>query len=308
MFINDQKRAFVNGRNAPGALSARGAAHERKPMEMQPGCEPPARLEWPLPQVARITLCRGAGLNTLTFEMIEGLNAAIGAAAAGSARVVIVTGEGKAFCGGAHVKYFADPASDLGQDPERIRNDYVKAVVATFRKLQDGPFATIAAINGFALGGGFELALFCDFRLMAAAARIGLTEARLGAVPGGGGLQLLSKIVGRARALEVILLAEQWSAERALAAGLITAVHDADELSESALALAQRLLMCSPIAIATAKAAIGACELASADVADEIALDAVRHVAGGPDWREGMTAFSERRPPCFAVQTDEVRS
>ncbi|MBR0756250.1 enoyl-CoA hydratase/isomerase family protein [Bradyrhizobium jicamae] len=270
-------------------------------MERQNGSADAIRLDWPLPEVARLTLARGSELNTLTFELIESLHHALDTALAERARVVIMTGDGRAFCSGAHITYFTDPAAGLADDPAGIRDVYVKSIVAAFRKLQDAPFATIAAINGFALGGGCELALSCDFRLMAARARIGLTEARLGAVPGAGGLQLLARIVGRARALEMILLADQWSAEQALSAGLVTAVHDREELSEAALALARRLLLCSPTAIAASKAAIYACETANPDEADEIALDAVRHVAGAPDWREGMTAFAERRPPGFAV-------
>lgn len=275
-------------------------------MERRNGSAEATRLDWPLPEVARLTLTCGPELNTLTFEMIEGLHKALDTAKAGRARIVIVTGNGRAFCSGAHVTYFTDPASSLAGDPDRIRDGYVKSIVAAFRKLQDGPFATIAAINGFALGGGCELALSCEFRLMATGARIGLTEARLGAVPGAGGLQLLAKIVGRARALEMILLADQWSAEQALSAGLVTAVHDGEELPEAALALARRLLLCSPIAIAASKAAIYACETASLKGADEIALDAVRHVAAGPDWREGMTAFAERRPPGFALNGKRI--
>jgi len=270
-------------------------------MEKQHGSESATRLDWPLPQVARITLARGAELNTLTFGMIESLDAAIEEAKVGQARVVILTGEGRAFCSGAHITYFTDPASDLLDDPGGVRDRYVKGIVIAFRKLQDAPFATIAAINGFAFGGGCELALSCDFRLMAWKARMGLTEARLGAVPGAGGLQLLAKIVGRARAMQVILLAEQWTADQALAAGLATAAYDAEELPEAALALARRLLLCSPIAIAAAKAAIHACETATPDVADEIALEAVRHVAAGADWKEGMAAFREKRPPAFAL-------
>ena len=204
-------------------------------MERRNGSAEATRLDWPLPEVARLTLTCGPELNTLTFEMIEGLHKALDTARAERARVVIVTGDGRAFCSGAHVTYFTDSASGLAGDPARIRDIYVKSIVAAFRKLQDGPFATIAAINGFALGGGCELALSCEFRLMAAGARIGLTEARLGAVPGAGGLQLLAKIVGRARALEVILLADQWSAEQALSAdvGLFARASSADGRTET---------------------------------------------------------------------------
>lgn len=258
-------------------------------------------LDWPLPQVGRITLDRAAELNTLTYEMLDCLAQSLDSAHELGARVVVITGSGSTFCCGAYVKYFTDPTSPLHKDPIAIRDDYVRKVIATFRKLQDMPFATIAAINGYALGGGCELALSCDFRLMSANARIGLTEVRLGAVPAGGGLQLLPKLVGRAKALEIILLGDQWFAEEALSVGLVGAVHPADALATAALALARRLLACSPVSVAESKRAISRCEAADPREADEIALDAVASVAAGPDWRDGMTAFSERRAPNFAV-------
>jgi enoyl-CoA hydratase/carnithine racemase len=260
----------------------------------------PVSIDWPAPQVARLTLDRGTEFNTLTFAMLRSLDEALEKAHAEGARVVIVTGSGKAFCCGAEVSYFTDPASDLADNPLAIRERYVRQIIRTFRKLRDMPFVTIAAINGFALGGGCEMALSCDFRLIASNARIGLTEARLGAVPGAGGVQMLSAVVGRARALEIILLADQWSAEEALSVGLVHFVHRQESLDESALVLARRLLLCSPISIAESKRAINRCETSGADEADEIALDAVAAAASGADWREGMQAFRERRPPRFA--------
>ena len=260
------------------------------------------RIDWPVAEVARITLVRAEEHNTLTFEAIASLGRCLDEAEVGGARVVIVTGSGRAFCGGAHVKYFTDAASPLAGDAAAIRDIYVRPIIDVFAKLQQKPYVTVAAINGFALGGGCELALACDFRLMAAEARIGLTEARLGAVPGAGGLQLLSKLVGRARAIEIILLAEQMSAEQAHAVGLVTAVHPAAELERAALAFAGRLLACSPVSLAASKRAIYRCEAASPAEADEIALDAVAFAAAGPDWREGMTAFTERRRPAYAAR------
>ena len=262
---------------------------------------PAARLDWPLPEVARITLDRGDAYNTLTAEMIDSLDAAIEAAHAQKARVVIVTGSGKTFCGGAHVKLFTESGSPLLKNPRAIRDDYVRSIVRAFRKLQDMPFVTIAAINGFALGGGCELALSCDFRLMSSATRIGLTEVRLGALAGAGGVQLLSQIVGRAKALEILLLGDQWTAAEAAAIGLVNAAHAPDELEAAALALARRFLMCSPVSVAESKRALYRCETAGRDQADEIALDAVALAAAGTEWWEGMGAFAQKRLPGFAA-------
>ena len=254
----------------------------------------------PLPGVRRLTLDRGEELNTLTFEMNAALDEALEQARNDKARVVILTGSGRAFCSGAHVKYFTDTSSPIYRNAEAIVEDYVRPLVATFRKLQDMPFVTIAAINGFALGGGCELALSCDLRIMTRGARIGLPESRLGAVPGAGGIQLLAKIIGRAKAIEAIMLGDQYSADEALQLGLVSAVHDAADLADQTMVLAKRLLLCSPATIALSKKALYRSETANPAEADEIALDAVRMGAAGAEWAEGMEAFAERRRPAFA--------
>lgn len=274
-------------------------------MQQMSDTRPAVELSWPLDEVACITLARGAEFNTLTLEMLQAFDNAIERAHSQRARVIIVTGEGRAFCGGAHVKYFTDPASPLASHLA-IRDDYVQPIIDIFGKLQDMPLVTIAAINGFALGGGCELALSCDFRIISDEARIGLPEARLGAIPAAGGLQLLAKIVGRAKALEMILLGDQLSAQAAEAAGLVTKACAPDRLLDEALTLAERLLKCSPIAIAESKRAIYRCETAGSGSANQIALDAVAVVSAGADWKEGMTAFVEKRLPSFARNPKDV--
>lgn len=261
----------------------------------------PLRLSWPLAGVALLTFTAPSSLNTLTDELISAFRHALDEALAGKARVLIVTGSGRAFCGGAHVKYFTDPASAYCHDAMALRDDYVAPIAQMFRALQEAPFATIAAINGFALGGGCELALACDFRLMARDARIGLTEVRLGAIAAAGGIQILSRILGRARALEVALLGDQWSAEEAARIGLVHAAHDGTELQAAALALAKRLLLCSPISVALTKRGLYRAETLDGAEADRMALDTVTIAAAGPDWKEGMTAFREKRLPAFAL-------
>lgn len=261
-----------------------------------------AELSWPTAGVACITLTRGDAHNTLTAELLATLHRLLDEALAGGARVLIVTGSGKTFCGGAHIKLFTDPASPLYRDARAIRDDYVAPIIRVFRRLREAPFVTVAAINGFALGGGCELALSCDFRLMADHARIGLTETRLGALAGAGGVQSLVHVVGRARALEIALLGDQLTAADAKAAGLVTAVHPAAELAEAALAFAKRLLLCSPISVAETKRALYRCETAVPDEADRIALDAVLAASAGPEWWEGMAAFAERRPASFRME------
>ncbi|MGI6850612.1 enoyl-CoA hydratase/isomerase family protein [Mesorhizobium sp. 1B3] len=262
----------------------------------------PAELDWPAAQIARITLTRASSHNTLTAELLGTLNRLLDEASQRGARVLVVTGSGKTFCGGAHIKYFTDNGSPLHRNPRAIRDDYVLPIVRTFRRLRDAPFVTVAAINGFALGGGCELALSCDFRIMADHARIGLTETRLGALAGAGGVQSLAHVLGRAKALEVALLGEQLGAAEAKALGLVNAVHPAHELDEATTAFARRFLLCSPISVAETKRALYRCETAGADEADRIALDAVAAAASGPEWWEGMLAFTEKRPAGFRME------
>ena len=261
-----------------------------------------AELIWPVAGIARIALTRGDTYNTLTGELLATFDRLLDEASAGGARVLIVTGSGKTFCGGAHIKLFTDPASPLYRNASAIRDDYVRPIIRVFRRLREAPFVTIAAINGFALGGGCELALSCDFRLMADNARIGLTETRLGALAAAGGVQSLAHVVGRAKALEMALLGDQLSAADAKSFGLVTAVHPGSELADSALALAKRLLLCSPISVAETKRALYRCETAAPDEADRIALDAVLAASAGEEWWEGMAAFAERRPASFRME------
>lgn len=258
------------------------------------------KIERPRPGVLRIEMARGAAFNTLTFELLAELDAALETARYEEARVVIVTGSDSAFCGGAHIKYFTAADGRLAT-AEAVTDGYVRTILEVFGKLQTLPCATIAAIDGPAFGGGLELALACDFRVVAEEARLGLPEVGLGAIPAGGGLQLLAKIVGRAKALEIILLGGRMSGRDAAALGLATSAVPRADLEAAAMRLAERLLEVSPIAVAAAKRAIFACETADHGAADRIALDALSHVASGPDWREGMSAFVEKRRPAFAV-------
>lgn len=263
-----------------------------------------AQLSWPADGVAQITLTRGDTHNTLSHELLQALDQLLDETASGKARVLIVTGSGKTFCGGAHINLFTDPASPLYRNARAIRDDYVAPIIKVFRRLRETPFVTVAAINGFALGGGCELALSCDFRLMAEHTRIGLTETRLGALAGAGGVQSLAHVIGRAKALEMALLGDQLTASEAKALGLVTAVCAADDLNSAALAFARRLLLCSPISVAETKRALYRCETATAGEADQIALDAVLAASAGDEWWEGMAAFAGRRRPSFRMEIE----
>ena len=255
-------------------------------------------LTWPAEGVALITLTRGAEMNTLTHAFLDGMEAALASLRGSGVRALVITGSGRAFCCGAHLDYFTE--DQLGRDAGFIlRDTYLDRIARIFDSLEEQPYPVIAAINGFALGGGCELALSCDFRLMSTAARIGLPEVKLGAIAGAGGVQKLARHVGRSKALEWILLASHVTAEEAERRGLVYAVTEPAELLTQALALAERLKGLSPRAIAQSKTAIYLSEDADLRSARRFGLEALGLLIGSEDWTEGIAAFHAKRPPRF---------
>lgn len=260
------------------------------------------RIDWLEEDIARLTLARGAAMNTLTWEMLDALMNAFQDLRRDPPRALIVTGEARAFCGGAHLKYFTEPDSDLADNPDRARDPYVRRILNVFNALQDLPCPTIAAINGHALGGGMEMAIACDFRIISRTARMGQPEVRLGLAPGGNGIQQLIHLVGRPRALDIVLTGEAIEADTAQALGLVSSVHEPDELDAAALAFARRFLACGPRAVAITKRAVQRAEYAARAEADEIALDAVFESFSTDESREGIRAFVEKRRPRYDKQ------
>ncbi len=254
--------------------------------------------DWPAAGVARATFTRAPEMNTLSLEFVADLDRAVTAATEGRARALILTGQGRAFCAGAHLTYFTDQASVLNS-ALAIRDRYLVPITRAFDRLEAAPFPVIAAINGFALGGGLELALHCDFRILAASARLGLTEVRVGAFPAAGGVQKLHRFVGRGKALELILLGRHVMADEAERLGLAYAVVEPDALMDRALALAADLARGGRLAMAQAKANVLLSETLDARTARDLGLEAVTVLAGTPEWSEGMQAFVEKRQPRF---------
>lgn len=255
-------------------------------------------LTWPAEGVAQITLTRGGEMNTLTHALLDGLEEITAHLRHSSVRALIITGSGRAFCCGAHLDYFTE--DQLGRDAGfKLRDTYLDRIARVFDSLEEQPYPVIAAINGFALGGGGELALSCDFRIMSKTARIGLPEVKLGAIAGAGGVQKLVRHVGRTKALEWILLASHVSAEEAERRGLLYAVTEPEALLQEALALAERLKALSPRAIAQSKAAVYLSEDADLRSARRFGLEALSLLIGSSDWTEGISAFHAKRPPKF---------
>jgi len=255
-------------------------------------------LSWPAPDVALITLTRGSEMNTLTHALLDGMEQALDGLRDRKVRALVITGSGRAFCCGAHLDYFIE--DQMGDEAQfRLRDTYLDRIARVFDRLEEQPFPVIAAINGYALGGGCELALSCDFRIMSREARIGLPEVKLGAIAGAGGVQKLARHVGRSKALEWILLATHVTAEEAERRGLLYAIAEPDRVLEEALALTEKIRALSPRAIAQSKTSIYLAEETDLRSARRYGLEALSLLIGSRDWQTGMAAFHAKRKPAF---------
>ena len=237
--------------------------------------------------VALVSVDRQEALNALNVETLTDLRDRLRELAEDeSARVVVLTGAGeKAFVAGADIKYMS------GLDPEGAQAWGALGHEAA-RLLEEMPKPTIAAINGFALGGGCELALGCDLRYASSNARLGQPEIDLGIVPGWGGTQRLARVCGLGVAKELILTGRPVDAEEALQIGLVNGI--ADPVLERALEVAGKLAAKSPVALRVAKRLLnlspGALEREAEEFGDLFASE---------DAKEGLAAFAEKRAPRF---------
>ena len=264
-------------------------------------------LTWPQPDIALVTMVREREMNTLSLELLNELDEALNASVAGGARVLVITGQGRAFCAGAHLNYFVQQDPRIGSGAFALRDRYLQRIATVFDRIETLPIPVISAINGFALGGGCEMSLACDFRLMADHAKIGVPEVRIGALAGAGGVQKLHRLVGRGKALEWILLGSHVTASEALAHGLVTAIHPAADLMPAAMELAGRFRLLGPRAVAQSKMAVRMCGDADLATARNIGLEALAMLIDGPEWQEGMSAFMEKREPRFPPLLTELR-
>jgi enoyl-CoA hydratase/carnithine racemase len=245
------------------------------------------------PGVRQIRLDRPDRLNALGVAMVTGLQRAIEAQLQAGARVLLLRGTGRTFCVGADLK----ERQDMDVAARRAHN---RAINAAADALAACPVPTIAVLNGLALGGGCELALACDIRIAAAGAKIGLTEARIGAIPGAGGTQRLPRLIGIGRALDMMFSGEPVDAARAEAIGLVQAVVADATLDAYVLRYASLLASRSPRTAGLLKRVVyGGIDVPLADgLAQERA--ALQDVFNSADYAEGLAAFAERRPPIFA--------
>jgi E-phenylitaconyl-CoA hydratase len=200
-------------------------------------------------------------------------------------RVVVLTGAGAAFCAGVDLA-----ASQSPPDPNRPR---LVDPLDRFAK------PIVAAINGAAVGGGLEIALACDIRLASTAARFGLTEVRIGSLPGSGGTQRLPIAVGPAWAAQMLFTGELIDADRALACGLISELCPADKLVGRAMEIAQTIARNAPLSVMAAKRALRAATESQLGAGLELERKLFNALALSEDRQEGRLAFRERRPPNF---------
>ena len=232
--------------------------------------------------------------NAISRAVLADLEARVARVSSGDeVRAVVLTGAGeKAFCAGADLKERATMS-----DAE-VRA-FLGALRRTLRAMETGSAVFVAALNGSALGGGTELALACDLRIAAPAAELGLTEVRLGIIPGGGGTQRLPRLVGPGRARDLILTGRRLNAAEAFAIGLVQRLAPEGRLMEVALAVAEQIADNAPLAIAAAKRAIARGLDLDLEAGLALELEEYETVLRSEDRLEGLRAFAEKRRPVW---------
>lgn len=233
-------------------------------------------------------------LNLVTHELTVQLAQALRELAASpDVRAVVVSGHGeRAFCAGSHIGEFKDLRGRVGEGKLLLEK-------AVYRQLADLPMPTIAAIEGNALGGGLELALCCDLRIASSRAKLGLPEVRLAVLPGSGGTQRLPRVVGPARAKELILTGRIISADEAERIGLVNEVTPAGEALAAANAMADEIAARGPLAVREAKRLIDVATDLDLDAGLAAELDASERIFDSDDMIEGANAFFEKRDPKY---------
>ena len=244
-------------------------------------------------RIATITVNRPDKLNALNDATIVELGAAIDEAnARDDVGGVLLTGAGRSFVAGADI-------SELESQTPLLATARARAGQMIFRRFETSPKPTVAAINGFALGGGCELAMSCHMRIASESAKLGQPEVKLGIVPGYGGTQRLPRLIGRGAALRLLLTGEMVNAAEAFRLGLVDHVVSPDALIDNARALLRAMLANAPLALAGCIAAVDRGLPLSLDEGCTIESDQFGLLASTADMREGMRAFLEKRAPVF---------
>ena len=244
--------------------------------------------------IGQITINRPSKLNALNVATIQELHTAFqNLDADAETKVIIITGEGeKAFVAGADISEFAhftiEEGAQLAQQGQELLFDFVENLRTP----------VIAAVNGFALGGGLELAMACHFRVASDNAKMGLPEVSLGVIPGYGGTQRLPQLIGKGRAMELIMTAAMITAEQAKDYGLVNHVVPQEELLSFTNVIAQKIIKNAPFAIGKAIKAINA-NFTDGKNGFDVEIKSFGKCFGTQDFKEGTTAFLEKRKPDF---------
>ncbi len=252
-------------------------------------------IEQPEPRVMRVTLNRPAVRNALNTQMGRDLLDLWTRLVADpeDVRCVVLTGAGdKAFCAGADLK-------ERNGMPQQVWRAQHELFERAYWALLDVPVPVIAALNGHAYAGGLEIALACDFSYAVSTARFALTEITLGIMPGGGGTQTLPRTVGERRAKEIILTGRPFSAQEALAWGMLNAVLEPGELMPKVLDTARVIAANAPLSVRQAKKSIHYGLQMEIKTAFRFEVEAYNHLVNTEDRREGIRAFNEKRRPSF---------
>ena len=263
---------------------------------------PNAKVTSPIPSLVvemgstgsvEIWLNRPDRLNALGVEMVAAFPKIVEDAVAAGATALVIRARGRSFCTGADLKERKEMNPEQQYAHNRGINAAVNAVAAA-------PVPTVAVINGVAMGGGLELALACDIRIAAASARLGLTEMRVGAIPGAGGTQRLPRVIGISRALDMMFSGEPVSAQKALEIGLVNLCVADEELDAAAARYIELLGSRSPSAARTLKKVVY--EGMAQPLAEGLEAErkALKTIFGSADYAEGLAAFAEKRAPRFS--------
>jgi enoyl-CoA hydratase len=249
-------------------------------------------LETPSDGVTLIRLNRPEALNALNSQLLDDLGQALDAAGADTAvRCVVLTGSDRAFAAGADIKEMSDKSY-----AQMMTLDFFTAAA---RKIEQFRKPIIAAVSGYALGGGCELAMMCDFIIASETAKFGQPEINLGVSPGIGGTQRLTRFIGKAKAMDMILTARMMDAAEAERSGLVSRVVPVDKLLETALEAAAKIAGHSPLAVMMNKELVEAAYETTLTTGVALERRLFHSLFAFEDQKEGMAAFVEKRKPTF---------
>jgi len=241
--------------------------------------------------IAVLTISRPQAMNALNSKFFIEMNEMLTELEKrNDIRAMILTGEGKAFVAGADIAEMSDMNAEQGKQFSKTGQD-------TFNRIENLAFPVIAAVNGFALGGGCELSMACDIRIASKLAKFGQPEVNLGLIPGYAGTQRLSRLVGFSDALYLLLTADMITADEALRIGLVQKVTEPEQLMTEAMTVATKIASKGPIAIKQAKAVARKGILTDFTTACELEAVEFGKLFGNGESGEGMKAFLEKRKP-----------